>query len=283
MKTLSRLSAGAALALGALILHPERIAAQATVSLPVPPATADSTASNPRAVQPEHQTVATHAGNVAPGYVEIESGIERDCVSADARATQVPTVIKIGIAQRAQLSIGVPLNGATGSALGLGDVSVVVKWRVLDHAPIVRDFAVQPALKFNTGGTRGTGTTDASVLLISSRSLGAVDVDVNAGVTRRSGDGTLAPRTATLWAAAAATMVHGALSFAFELCGYPGTSGVAGSAPIVAVLLGPTYPVRPELNLDIGIIEPIAGAQSRAIYAGVVANVGGLPFVKRTR
>src|SRR5437764_1362781 len=33
---------------------------------------------DPHAVQPERPTVATHAGTVAPGWSEIEAGIERD-------------------------------------------------------------------------------------------------------------------------------------------------------------------------------------------------------------
>ena len=33
-------------------------------------------AANPRAVQPERPTVATHAGTVAPGYMELEEGGE---------------------------------------------------------------------------------------------------------------------------------------------------------------------------------------------------------------
>jgi glucose-1-phosphate thymidylyltransferase len=36
------------------------------------------TAPDPRAVQPERPTVATHAGTVAPGWVELETGVEFD-------------------------------------------------------------------------------------------------------------------------------------------------------------------------------------------------------------
>ena len=45
-------------------------------------------ADDPRAVQPERPSVATHAGTVAPGYVEIESGIERDAILSRITGTQ---------------------------------------------------------------------------------------------------------------------------------------------------------------------------------------------------
>lgn len=276
-----RLRRSSALAVSVMLLGvTTRSATAQSPAPPQQPTRVDSSTPNPRAVQPERPTVATHAGNVAPGYVEIETGVERDRIDATVRATQVPTVIKIGIAPRTQLSFNVPLSGGTGVPFGAGDVAVGLKLRVLEDAPVLADFALQPQLKFNTGGDRGTGTTDVSLLLISSRTLGPVAVDLNAGITRRSGDGILVPRTSSLWAAAGAAPIAGALSFAFELFGYPGTSGDAGNAPTVAVLFGPTYLVRPELNLDVGVILPVSGGQPRAVYAGLVANLGRLPFVR---
>jgi hypothetical protein len=235
---------------------------------------------NPRAVQPERPTVATHAGNVAPGYVEVESGVEQDRIAAGVHATQVPTVIKFGVVHRVQFSLSLPVSGGTGESLGIGDVSAGVKWRFLEDHPLLSDVAIQPTVKFSSGGQRGTGTTDLSLLLIDSHVFAGVSVDLNVGVTRRSGDGETAPKTATLWAAASGFPVAGNLSFALELFGNPGTGGPAGSAPTVALLAGPTYLVRPELNLDVGIIEPVSGPQPRAVYAGVVVNLGRLPFVR---
>lgn len=58
--------------------------------------------------------------------------------------------------------------------------------------------------------------------------------------------------------------------------GYPGTAGPAGAAPIVAALAGPTLSLRSWLAVDGGVIVPITGPQPRAVYAGVVWNVGHL-------
>jgi hypothetical protein len=224
--------------------------------------------------------VATHAGNVAPGYVEIETGIERDRLSRATTTSLFSTTVKFGVAPRTQFSVGIPVLQLPGERHGIGDVSAALKIRVLENHPLLADFALQPQLKLNSGGSRGSGTTDAGLLLISSRSIGALDLDLNAGVTRRSGDGMGAPKTATLWAVAGAFPVVGKLSFTSEIYGYPGTSGPAGVRPVVAVLAGPTYLVHPSFNLDIGIIEPISGPQSRAFYFGLVANVGRLPLPK---
>lgn len=229
---------------------------------------------HPRAVQPERPSVATHAGTVAPGYLEVETGVERDKLAHAAATYVIPTLFKVGVSRRMQLSIQLPMSGGNGSVLGGGDVAVGIKLRVSEDRPLLQDVAILPQVKFATGGNRGTGTTDASLLLINSRTLGPVELDLNAGLTVRSGDASHAPRTATMWAAALGIPVRGSLGWALEVYGYPGTSGPSGSAPIVAILTGPTLVVRQELALDVGAIIPAAGAQPRALYAGVVANLG---------
>ena len=258
-----------------LVLAAAFIAARTCRAQSAPP----DTANNPRAVQPERPTVATHAGTVAPGILEIETGVERDRFAPSVIGIVTPTVFKFGIASHAQLSVFGSLARPSGSDLGLGDVGVGVKWRVVDDAPLLGDFAILPALKAPTGsldkGT-GTGTTDVSLLLISSHMLGNVAMDLNVGYTRRSGDGSNAPRDATLWTASFGGPVAGAIGWVVECYGYPATSGPAGQASIVALLAGPTDLVRPWLALDAGLIVPLRGAQPHALYAGGVYNVGRL-------
>ena len=231
---------------------------------------------DPRAVQPERPTVATHAGTVALGYLEIETGVERDRFAPRSIGYGVPTVFKFGIGPTAQLSIGLPLSRPVAGDLGLGDASVGVKWRLVDDAPIVGDFAILPSVKVPSGsesrGT-GTGTTDMSLLAISSHQLGGVAIDINAGYTRRGGDGSSVPRDATLWTFSSGGPLAGTLGWTVECYGYPGTGGPAGQAPIVALLFGPTMSVRSWLSFDFGMIAPISGPQPRAVYAGAVYNV----------
>ncbi|MEP6573863.1 MAG: transporter, partial [Gemmatimonadota bacterium] len=186
-------------------------------------------------------------------------------------------VLKLGLAPRMQLNVSVPAASPIGGSLGIGDFAVGVKWRLLEDAPVVHDFAILPSIKLPTGSEsafRGTGTTDFSILLISSRVIGPVAIDLNAGYTVRSGNGTAAPKHATLWTASFGYPLKGRLGAVTEFYGLPGTSGPAGAAGTVALLVGPTFLVHPWLALDAGTILPISGPQPYAVYAGAVWNLG---------
>lgn len=255
------LAAGASLLCAAMACRP-------------PEALPDSAAPDPRSVQPERPSVATHAWTVAPAYVEVETGVEIDRDPDGSHALLVPTEVKVGLAPRVQLSLFLPAGSATGTPLGAGDVAAGVKWRIVDgDGPLAR-VALLPTLKLPTGGDRGTRTTDAGLLLIDSRTIGVVSLDLNLGVTRRTGNGERAPRTATLWTAALGIPVRGPIGWQLECFGYPGTHGPAGSAPSVAVLTGPTLGAWRTLALDAGVIVPVEGPQPRALYAGLVTNLG---------
>ena len=89
-RVLMRARALASLALG-LIATCERARAQGPDSAAEP--------ADPHAAQPERPTVATHAGTVAPAWVEIEAGVEHDDLDG-AHALLTPTVLKFGIAPR---------------------------------------------------------------------------------------------------------------------------------------------------------------------------------------
>jgi len=258
------------------------VALTALVFLLVRPAdlAAQKPAQNPHATQPERPTVATHAGTVAAGWVEIEAGSEFDRYRDRSRGALAPVLLKLGLAPRLQLSLQTPIVWPVGgNSAGFGDLSVGLKWRLVNEAPIVGDFAILPSIKVSTGSAdagTGTGTTDINLLFISSHKLGPVDVDLNFGYTRRSGDGTLAPRSASLWTISFGGPARGRLGWTAELYGYPGTSGPAGAAPVVALLGGPTIDIRDWLTLDAGVIVPITGPQPRALYVGLAYNVGRL-------
>jgi hypothetical protein len=234
-------------------------------------------APDPRAAMPERPTVATHAWTVAPGYLELESGFEWDRNPDGSHALSTPTVVKVGLAPRVQLGILATLNRPPAGELGVGDLAVAVKLRLADSLPVLGAVAVLPTLKLPLADqTHGTGTTDVSLLLISSHQIGPVSVDLNAGYTRRSGDGSRAPRNATVWTAAGAVPVAGAVGFTAELFGYPATSGPTGSPGIVALLGGPTFEITPSWIVDFGGIAGLTGPQPDAIYGGLVYNFGRL-------
>ena len=219
--------------------------------------------------------MATHAGTVATGWLEIEDGIELDRYADRSHGGSVPLVIKLGVAPRMQFSLFVPLLHPPGrNTTGVGDLSAGIKWRVAERAPVAGDFAILPSIKFRTAKTSlTTGTTDLNLLLISSHDFGAVAMDLNAGMTWRSHD-TKVPRYASLWTASFGGSAIGHVGWVGELYGDPATSGPAGTRAIVAALAGPTFEMRRWLALDAGVIVPLRGPQPRAVYSGFVYNVG---------
>lgn len=236
-------------------------------------------APDPHAVQPERPSVATHAGTVAPEWLEIETGLEIDGLEGSGNSIGIPTALKLGLAPGLQLGLSLPGSRPDGSTAGIGDLSAGVKWRLFDGAAVVHDLAVLSAVKLPTGSTgagRGTGTTDLSLLLISSRTVGIVSLDLNIGYTIRSGSGRNAPTHSSMWAVAVGLPVRGPLGLAAEISGLPATSGPAGAPGTIEVLAGPTLLVRPWLAFDAGVILPLSGPQPHAIYAGGVLNAGRL-------
>ena len=242
--------------------------------------TARTDSIDPHAAQPERPTVATHAYTVAPGYVEIEVG-GQDARPAGATQFVAPVVVKFGIVPRLQLELqgGYARNAAFGATTsGASDITIALKQRVLDAAPVLHDFSVQGSIKLATGSANiSTGTTDLSLLLISSRPIGAAELDLNAGYTHRSGDGTIAPVSATLLTASFGTPIRGPFGGVAELFSYPATSGPAGAATSVGFLFGPTLQIKPWLVLDAGAILNVRNMGANAAYAGLTYNAGRIP------
>ncbi len=241
---------------------------------------------DPRAAQPERPTVATHAHTVAPGYLEVETGFQRYCPDAVTTRLDTPSLAKIGLTSHLQLDVffsASVLARDRARVWGSGDTSAGVKWRVFDDAPVVNAFAVESVIKLPTGSVEegtGTGTTDLSLLLISSHDLGPVSMDLNVGVTWRNGSGSDAPEHSTMWAASFGVPLIGPVGWQAEVSGYPGTPGPAGSRPVIEILMGPTLALRPPLVLDCGIIRAVAGEQPPTVYAGLTYNVGRLPWLR---
>lgn len=246
---------------------------------------AQNSADSPRQVQPERPTVATHAHTVAPGFIEVEAGVQGDRYAAGRRAFAAPVVTKVGLATHLQLNVSTPALFAAsdvGQRAGLGDVGIGLKWRLLDGHPVLGDFAILPAVKFATGSVdrgTGTGTRDLGVTLISSHVFRAVSMDLNAAYTRVGASDTTPAASAALWTASFGVPVSGRLGWVAELFGAPTIDG--SSTPSTAALLtGPTFLLQPALNLDFGVIAPFRGDMPNALYAGLVWNLGKVPFAR---
>ena len=233
---------------------------------------------DPHAAQPERPTVATHAYTVAPGYIELEFGLELDRVPA-GNAFSTPTTLKIGLAPRLQVEATAAWLATSDSASfrGASDLVLALKWRIADSVPLLGAFAIQPAVRLPTGTPPlGANAVVGSLLLIASQHVGPVALDLNFGWFRRLTEGGEYPSTATLWTVSAGGALPSSFGWVAELYGFPGTSGGSGSTPIVSFLVGPTYAVHEWLVLDVGAIVPVAGPQPRALYAGLTWNFGRL-------
>ena len=208
---------------------------------------------NPRSVQPERPTVATHAGTVVPGYLEVEWGI-----TEDAAATIAPLYFKLGLRPRAQLGISVPLNLDGG---GAGAVGVAVKWRVADDAPLLGRFAFQPSVTLPHAGTGA----EVGLLAISSHQFGQVAFDANAGyfATDAGSHG--------LWTLSFGGPLSGRVGWVGELSGVE-TSGSASHA----LLFGPTFSIRNWFALDAGASVSLDGSHHTSWFFGGVTNFGRL-------
>ena len=113
-----------------------------------------------------------------------------------------------------------------------------------------------------------------ALLLIASRTLGPLTLDLNAGYARRRGDGMKAPRSESLWAAALGGPLGGRFGWVGELSGSPAASGPAGRPATVNLLVGATANLSPSLVVDVAVRAPVFGPDSSAILTGAVWNVG---------
>jgi hypothetical protein len=235
---------------------------------------------DPRAAQPERPTVATHAYTVAPGIVELETGGLHQTLGASASLIAVPALFKIGLGARVQLDVSpgwLQLNDHGVRKAGLTDLAFALKVRVLDEHPVLGTFAVQPGASVATGSVEdgtGIGTGSVGLIVISSRSLGPVALDLNAGYSHRGGDGSIVPKDATVWTISTGFPVAGRLGWCAELFGYPRTHGLSGEPGIVGFLTGPILTLHKSLIADAGVVLDVTGLGGTQIYAGVTWNMG---------
>ncbi len=250
------------------------------MSMPARAQAPGTAAPNPREAQPERPTVATHAYAVAPGYLELEAGVQRQQGGALTNRLAVPLLLKIGLAERVQLDVapGLQRDAQDGRVQsGITDFLIGVKWRLIDDAPVIGAFAMQTTVSLPTGSPeagRGSGKAALNLLAISSHKLGPLALDINAGYTRLGGESESAPRDSTMWTVSTGFPIVGRIGWVAELFGYPGTRGPSGRPPVVAALTGPTLTLSPSFVLDAGATFDVLRFGGTAIYGGLTWNVG---------
>jgi hypothetical protein len=231
---------------------------------------------DPHAALPERPSVATHAHTVAPGWVEIEIGVERPREDARFGDTGVPLSVKLGLTSTAQLVIAPSISRPAGGHTSFESVGIGVKYRITDRAPVLGAIAVLPSVSLPVGNARRTDEDSVGALFITSRVMRAVSLDLNVGYIRRSGDGSQVPVSEALWAAAAGGPLAGRFGWVGEISGSPRTAGPAGRDAEVNLLVGVTAALTPSVVIDLACALPLSGDGSSVVMSGVVWNVGPL-------
>ena len=233
------------------------IAVVAAVVLSASMATAQGR--DPREVQPERPTVATHAGTVAPGFLELEWGAE----FSSGPNIGIPLYLKLGLRSDLQFGWMVPLSKPFNGDLGLGDMQFALKWRLINDNPVLGDLAIQPSVTLPTSS--GSSSPGVGFFLISSRDIGKVSMDLNAGVNSTRGAG-----TQTVWTISLGGPASGKWGWVGELAGF----GTAGSSSL-QLLGGPTYRLKRSLAFDAGVIAPLNQSNNDLrFYLGGTTNLG---------
>jgi hypothetical protein len=237
------------------------------------PARGGAQTSDPRAVQPERPSVATHAFTVAPGIVEIEAGVERAYEDGRYTGTSLPFTVKLGLAERVQLAIGGSMSWPASSDRRFDEISVGVKWRLSERAPLAGAIAVLSSVTVPAGAARASSNNTVGVLLIASRSIAGISLDLNAGYARTIGGQVDADAKEALWAVSLGGPIAGRFGWFGELSGVRTMPADDTAAHVAGALAGATVSVSPSLVVDVAIVLPTAGADGRAVVTGLSWNV----------
>jgi len=121
-----------------------------------------------------------------------------------------------------------------------------------------------------------TATGSATFELLSDSTIRQTDrsLDLNAAYTRRSGNGTIAARNATIWAISFAGPAIGPIGWGAELSGTLRTTGPSGEPATYVLLAGPTFSITSWLALDAGFSVQLNEDHPYQINFGGVWNVG---------
>lgn len=155
---------------------------------------------------PYRPSVSTPAALSAPGWLEIEAGLQHDHGAAGSRRDSVPTTFKLAFTPDWGVRIGqeawVRQGNDSGRVSGIGDTSVVLKRRF--EVDDKQAFGLEAGVTVPTG-RRGIGSSsgkpDYGINAIYSADLGDWHTDLNLVATRLGQVDPGASRTQLLWAA----------------------------------------------------------------------------------
>ncbi len=222
-------------------------------------------------VTPYRPSVSTPAALSAPGWLEVEAGIQTSRADDPRRRDSLPYTLKLAFTPDWGIRVGgdawVRERSAAGSSLsGGGDTTVVLKRRfAVDDASA---FGLELGAKFPTARRDlGSGHTDGSVNAIYSSDFSqSWHVDVNLSATRLGGPTAGASAWQRGWAAAVSRTLTDRLSAVAELSGTQRGGADRTSQALVAT----SYSLSPGMVVDLGVSKGLNTASGGwSVFTGM--------------
>lgn len=221
-------------------------------------------------VTPYRPSVSTPAALSAPGWLELEAGVQHDRGSASARSDSLPFTLKLAFTP----DWGIRLGGAawvrqtdeSGQTIsGIADSSIVVKRRfAVDDASA---FGLEGGVTLPTGHTGiSSGKTDYSVNGIYSADIGQYHTDLNLAATRVGATDPGVGRIRALWAASLSKPLNDRWGVVGEFSGTH-QKGVSATSQF---LFAASYNLSKSITLDAGMARSLrAGVPDWSVFSGV--------------
>lgn len=217
--------------------------------------------------QAAHPLITDDTGTQGKGKFQVEVNSEfgwdeetTDDVRTKEKGGEVSTIFSYGVAERADLVIGVPYRWnkvkedgeTTSDEDGLSDISLELKWRLWETEGL--SFALKPGLTVPTGEEEkglGTGRVTASLFFITTAETGPWAFQLNVGYLRNENR---VDEEKNLWHASLAVEVE--MVKDLKLVGNIGaernTDSESNEDPAF-ILGGLIYSVTENLDIDFGV------------------------------
>ncbi len=223
------------------------------------------------AVTPYRPTVSVPAALSAPGWLEVEAGLQSSRADDPHRRDSLPYALKLAFTPdwgiRVTGDAVVHVQSADGGSLqGGGDVGFVLKRRfAVDEASA---FGIELGVKIATARSGlGRGNKDVGLEGIYSSDFAPQwHVDLNAAVTQLGGPTSGTGAWQQAWAAAVSRNLSDRVGVSAELSG----TQLAGASRTAQVLVASSYLVSRTASLDFGLSKGLTAASGRwSVFTGI--------------
>lgn len=129
-----------------------------------------------------HRPLATDdAGTVTKGHLQVEAGIEYTDEEEEG-VTTIYIAPAYGILENLDFGFELPCEVHSEGEDGLGDISLVAKWRILDEQERFPAVTLKPSVKLATGDV-GTGEVDWGLIGVLTKEIKPFVFHMNLGYT----------------------------------------------------------------------------------------------------